>query len=48
VLRNARAISAEIGGGDAVYNKTDTLKPNQKLVPALPAPPVITPPGLIE
>jgi hypothetical protein len=28
----------------AVYNKTDTLKPNQKFVPALPAPPVITPP----
>lgn len=29
---------------NAVYNKTDTLKPNHKLVPALPAPPVITPP----
>jgi hypothetical protein len=30
---------------NAIYNKTDTLKPNQKLVPALPGPPVITPPA---
>jgi GH35 family endo-1,4-beta-xylanase len=30
---------------NAIYNKTDTLKPNQKLVPALPEPPVITPPA---
>lgn len=27
---------------NAIHNKTDTLKPNQKLAPALPAPPVIT------
>jgi hypothetical protein len=30
---------------NTIYNNTDTLKPNQKLVPALPAPPVITPPA---
>jgi hypothetical protein len=30
---------------NAVYNKTYTLKPNQKLIPALPAPPVISPPA---